>query len=58
MTQVTLELPTDLELAVRSTPQELGARSSLRVAIKMLALGKLSLGRAAELAGLYVPRAA
>ena len=52
VTQVTLEYPQDLELAVQTTPEELGAQIRLMAALKMLELGKLSLGRAAELAGL------
>ena len=52
MTQVTLEFPSDLELAVQTTPEELGAQIFLMAALKMFELGKLSLGKAAELAGL------
>lgn len=52
MTQVTLEYPQDLELAVQTTPEELGAQIRLMAALKMFELGKLSLGKAAELAGL------
>lgn len=52
MTQVTLEYPPDLELAVQTIPEELGAQIFLMAALKMFELGKLSLGKAAELAGL------
>jgi predicted HTH domain antitoxin len=52
VTQVTLEYPPDLELAVQTTPEELGAQIFLMAALKMFELGKLSLGKAAELAGL------
>ena len=52
MTQVTLEYPQDLELAVQTTPEELGAQIRLMAALKMFELGKLSLGKAAELADL------
>jgi len=50
--QVTLEFPPDLELAIQTTPEELGAQIFLMAALKMFELGKLSLGKAAELAGL------
>ena len=52
MTQVTLEYPPNLELAVQTTPEELGAQIFLMAALKMFELGKLSLGKAAELADL------
>ena len=52
MTQVTLEYPSDLDLAIQTTPEELGAQIFLMAALKMFELGKLSLGKAAELAGL------
>jgi predicted HTH domain antitoxin len=52
VTQVTLEYPEGLELAVQTTPEELGAQIRLMAALKMFELGKLSLGKAAELAGL------
>jgi predicted HTH domain antitoxin len=50
--EITLELPTDLELAVQTTPEELLAQIRLMAALKMFELGKLSSGKAAELAGL------
>jgi len=49
---LTLELPEDLELAVKTTPEELGAQIRLMAALKMFELGKLSSGKAAELAGM------
>lgn len=52
MTQVTLEYPEGLELAVQTTPEELGAQIRLMAALKMFELGKLSSGKAAELAGM------
>jgi predicted HTH domain antitoxin len=52
VTQVTLEYPEGLELAVQTTPEEMGAQIRLMAALKMFELGKLSSGKAAELAGL------
>ena len=53
MTKVmTLEYPEDLELAVQTTPEEFEAQVRLMAALKMFELGKLSSGKAAELAGL------
>jgi predicted HTH domain antitoxin len=52
MQQITLELPDDLATAVQMTPEELQAQIRLMAAVKMFELGKLSSGKAAELAGL------
>jgi predicted HTH domain antitoxin len=52
MKQITLEYPEDLELAVQTTPEELNAQIRLMAALKMFELGKLSSGKAAELAGM------
>ena len=52
MRQITLEYPEDLELAVQTTPEELDAQIRLMAALKMFELGKLSSGKAAELAGM------
>jgi predicted HTH domain antitoxin len=52
MKQITLEYPEDLELAVQTTPEELHAQILLMAALKMFELGKLSSGKAAELAGM------
>ena len=52
MRQITLEYPEDLELAVQTTPEELSAQIRLMAALKMFELGKLSSGKAAELAGM------
>ena len=49
---ITLQLPNDLELAVQTTPEELEAQIRLMAALKMFELGKLSSGKAAELAGM------
>ncbi len=50
--KITLELPEDLELAVQTTREELDTQIRLMAALKMFELGKLSSGKAAELAGL------
>lgn len=52
MKQVTFAYPEDLEQAVRLTPAELAAQVRLMAALKMFELGKLSSGKAAELAGI------
>lgn len=52
MRKITLEYPEGLELAVQTTPEELEAQIRLMAALKMFELGKLSSGKAAELAGL------
>ena len=53
MTKVmTLEYPEDLASAVQTTPEEFEAQVRLMAALKMFELGKLSSGKAAELAGL------
>jgi predicted HTH domain antitoxin len=53
MTKVmTLEYPEELALAVQTTPEEFEAQVRLMAALKMFELGKLSSGKAAELAGL------
>jgi predicted HTH domain antitoxin len=49
---MTLEYPEDLALAVQTTPKEFEAQVRLMAALKMFELGKLSSGKAAELAGL------
>ncbi|GAB4530360.1 MAG: UPF0175 family protein [Anaerolineae bacterium] len=52
MKRITLEYPDDLELAVQTTPEEMESQIRLMAALKMFELGKLSSGKAAELAGL------
>jgi predicted HTH domain antitoxin len=44
--------PTEFELAVHMTKGELGRHIRLMAALKMFELGKVSSGKAAELAGL------
>ena len=51
MSQVQLTLPEGFEQAVSLTPAELESQIRLMAAFKMFELGKLSSGKAAELAG-------
>ena len=52
MSQVQLALPEGFEQAVQLTTAELESQIRLMAALKMFELGKLSSGKAAELAGL------
>jgi predicted HTH domain antitoxin len=52
MKELVLTYPDDLGQAVQLTADELSAQLRLMAALKMFELGKLSSGKAAELAGL------
>ena len=52
MAHLMLTYPEGLEHTIQLTPEELEAHIRLMAAIKMFELGKLSSGKAAELAGL------
>jgi predicted HTH domain antitoxin len=52
MAELTIPYPDGLETAVRLTPEEVSAEIKLMAALKMFELGKLSSGKAAELAGM------
>lgn len=52
MREVTIPYPVGLEESVQTTPGEVQQQIRLMAALKMFELGKLSSGRAAELAGL------
>ena len=52
MKTLSLTYPEDFELAVQTTPQELEAQIRLMAALKLFELGKVSAGKAAELARL------
>ena len=52
MKSLSLPYPDDLESAVQLTPDEFAAQIKLMAALKMFELGKLSSGKAAELAGM------
>src|SRR5438128_2389744 len=52
MAEVTVPYPAGLEESVQTTREEVQEQIRLMAALKMFELGKLSSGRAAELAGL------
>jgi predicted HTH domain antitoxin len=49
---ITIDYPEGLETAIGVTRQELAAQIRLMAALKMFELGKLSSGKAAQLAGI------
>lgn len=52
MKQLSVEIPDDLERSIRVRPEEVESQIRLMAALKMFELGKLSSGKAAQLAGL------
>jgi predicted HTH domain antitoxin len=55
MSEVTIHYPAGLEDAVQTTAAEVQQEIRLMAALKMFELGKLSSGKAAELAGISRP---
>ena len=52
MTQLTLEMPEDAFATLHQTPKEFTQEMRVAAAVKWYELGRLSQGRAAEIAGL------
>ena len=52
MQSIVMSLPDDLAASIELTPEELASQVRLMAALKMFEIGKISTGKAAELAGL------
>lgn len=52
MGNLMINLPEDFALAIQTTPEELEAQVHWMAALKMFEMGKVSSGKAAELAGM------
>jgi predicted HTH domain antitoxin len=55
MVELTLNVPDDLDLALNVDPSTLSRELLFAAAVKLFELGKISSGKAAELAGLSKP---
>lgn len=55
MGEITLSIPDDLDLALNIQPDELPHELLLAAAVKLFEMGKISSGKAAELAGITKP---
>jgi predicted HTH domain antitoxin len=52
MAKLTIPYPDDLLLSLKESPEEFEAEARLLLAVKLYELGRVSTGRAAEMAGL------
>ncbi len=55
MGEITLSVPDDLDLALNVQPDEVQHELLLAAAVKLFEMGKISSGKAAELAGMPKP---
>ena len=55
MSQVTLSIPDELLLALKTTPDEFASRVRFAASVKLYEMGQLSSGAAAQLAGVPKP---
>jgi predicted HTH domain antitoxin len=55
MSAITLQIPDDLDLALNVAPDALAPALLVAAAVKLFELGKISAGKAAELAGMPKP---
>ncbi|MDB9308401.1 UPF0175 family protein [Aphanizomenon sp. CS-733/32] len=52
MSSISLEIPEEILISLKETPETLSREISILAAVKLFELGKLSSGRAAQLAGM------
>jgi predicted HTH domain antitoxin len=52
MSKIQLDIPDEVLVSLKETPQTLGRELCIAAAVKLYELGKLSSGRAAQLAGM------
>jgi predicted HTH domain antitoxin len=55
MSTITLQIPDDLDLALNVAPDAVASALLVAAAVKLFELGKISAGKAAELAGMPKP---
>jgi len=55
MSAITVQIPDDLDLALNVAPDALAPALLVAAAVKLFELGKISAGKAAELAGMPKP---